>query len=128
MTRTIKTAVPIGGERLWSGLETVDWRTAEVSADAYQHEQVRLERTVFVFGIRRLLAALALGISYAVVVGLHRLQHFRRAANDPHRFSTPFNDHLLTGLELADVDFDRRTCGFRALGRQHAGHKRYGCG
>ena len=86
----------------------------------------RLERAVLVLGVRRLLVdartsgSATLSSSFgrlASIAGVRLMIHTDLAA--------PFDVDLLAGLELADVDFDRRARRLGALAGPHAHAERH---
>src|SRR5262249_18584085 len=83
---TIEAALPGRVERLRARLEAILRRATEVRADADHHEELRLPRPEFVArvgGRELVLLALALGVGDPVVVPPDRLEHLRRAMQDP---------------------------------------------
>jgi hypothetical protein len=123
---TQETARPVGGHAVSAaGLELGRRRAAEVGTDADGDQDLGLDRARLVLAILRLHVLVGLRIGHRVIELGQRFEHVLAAVDDPHRLAAPLDGHHLTGLELADIDFNRRAGCLGPLGRQHAGQERH---
>ena len=110
VARAVEAALPFRIERLGNHFRAERRRAAQMRAGAHEHEQLGLDRTVFVAGVLGLLVGIVrLGITQAALLTGERCQHYRGAADDPHRLTTPLHHQAAARLQLADVLGHRRT-------------------
>ena len=108
--------------------ELVAGRAAQVRADAHDHQQVRLDRAMFVARVRRrqfIGVALGVGVGqFGRVLG-QRGHHFRGPLDDPHRLAAPFHRLLLAHLQVGDVHLDGGPRRLGPLGRGEGADERH---
>src|SRR5690606_21752020 len=86
----------------------VQRRAAEVRTNADDYQVLRLDRTIFVLGVRGLLGHAGVRIGQLRFELLQVGQHLLRTPDDPNGTGSPCCRDALARLELADVDRDRR--------------------
>ncbi|MCY1454845.1 hypothetical protein D9M71_719380 [compost metagenome] len=84
-----------------------------MGAQTDQHQDLRLDRTVFRVDVGRLNRCLGFRVGEVTGDLLEVAKDLFGAADDEDRLATPFSNHLLTWLYLGDIDLHRCTCGFR---------------
>src|SRR5690606_20816176 len=117
VARTVEAACPIRAEIRGSDLEARQRRAAEVRADALHDEDARPNATELVLRVIGLLGLLRRRVRELRLDALQLLEHALGAMHDEDRTAAPFDSEHAAGLDLADVDLDRRTERLRAGAR-----------
>ena len=121
-------ARPVGDRRRRARLRIEQRDTAKMRADADQDAEFRLDRARGVGRVGGLLDLLGIRIGqqrqqFRVLVS--SLQRFGSAVEDEDRPLAPTDDHLLAGLDFADVEIDRAAGGKRRGVRVHLRDQRH---
>ncbi len=80
-----------------------------MSAQPYDHKKLGLDRPVLRVDICRLVGLLGLRIGHLGSDLLKIPENLVGSTHNKHRLTTPFSNHLLSRLDLADIYLYRRT-------------------
>ncbi|MNL61421.1 hypothetical protein D3C87_1853400 [compost metagenome] len=84
-------------------------RAAQVRAQTYQDQDLRLDRADYRIDVGRLNRCLGIRVSQLAGDFPQILQNHVGSTNNEYRLAAPFSNHLLTRLDLADIDLHRCT-------------------